>query len=195
MNLDKFSNIDLSSAISRIINLNTKLGIFWKNAHGWAPLEVAELLSVARFDRILSLSHRLNDSLRTVPDEELEAHLINTWVNLGSLIESSLMLFFTVYSNDYHNHNARKDHKGKVIDVTHLRFDQLKSLMFEIDLINQDCHDWIQEVQQFRNTIHIFKDKKIGTKEDFEKSLRRYLALLEHINNSLPYPDDLIGRF
>ncbi len=190
MDLDKFSSLDLNDAISKIISLNSGLGDFWKKSHGWAPIEVALLLSEARFDRILSFSHRLKDSLRVAPQEEQEAHLINSWVNLGSLIESSLTLFFTVYRNDYLANNARKDSKGAVTDVTRLTFDQLKSLMLEIDFIGQECHDWIQEVQQFRNVIHIFRDKKIGTKAEFEKSIYRYLALIDHINQRLPYPDN-----
>ena len=49
----------------------------------------------------------------------------------------------------------------------------------------------IQTIQQRRNAIHAFKDRDIGTKEEFTNNIRIYLNILRYINYRLPYPDDI----
>lgn len=196
VDLDKYKDADLSEVISQIIKVNKHLSDFWGNgAVGWAPDEVSDLLSKARMDRMISFSYRLNDILRTVDDEEAEAQLITSWATLGALIEGALALFFTVWRNDYVSNGPRKDKKDKAIEPHKLTFDQLKSLMLEHELIDRDSHDWINKLQQYRNVIHFFRDKEIGSKEDLHNSVKHYLALLEFIDDCLPYPDEMYRRY
>lgn len=191
VDLDKFDSFSLIDVISKVIYLNTKLSNFWgKGVDGWSPDEVTELFSETRMERVVSFSHRLEDALRDVSQSEEEAHLISSWVTLGALIESSLALFFTIYRNDYVKNGPRKK-DGKITEPTKLSFHELKSVMLQHGLIDQKSHDWVENVQQFRNVIHIFRDKNIGTRDDLVKSIKRYLALLEFINHSLPYPDEM----
>lgn len=187
---DKFEHLEVCDAIEQIILLNQNISKFWENgARGWAPEEVSELLTKSRMDRVVSFSYRLNDALRTVEPSEEEAHLISSWVTLGSLIESSLAFYFTVFRNDYINNGPRIHNKtGKVIEPTKLSFDQFRSLMMENELMDSEANAWVLDVQQFRNGIHFFWDKKVGTKEELLVSIKWYLAFLNFINENIPYP-------
>jgi hypothetical protein len=190
VNLEKHEHLDLTDAIKRIINLNCRLANFWGDgAFGWAPKEVSDLLSKARMDRMVSFSYRLNDVLRPVEAQESEAQLIASWVTLGSLIEGSLALFFTIWRNDYFKNGPKLDKKGKALEPHKLTFDELKSFMLKNKLIDKKSHDWIEKVQQYRNVIHFFRDKKIGLQEELFSSIKSYLAFLEFINDAVPYPD------
>lgn len=53
---------------------------------------------------------------------------------------------------------------------------------------------WISSVQRNRNAIHAFYDRKLGGREDFLKSLRRYAVFLQEVDSRLPYHEDF-ARF
>ena len=191
VDFEKFDHLNVSEAITNIIKLNKKLANFWEGgAKGWAPEEVSELLTKSRMDRMVSFSFRLHDAVRDVEQSEEEAHLVSSWVTLGALVESSLTLFFTVWRNDYVENGPRQNiKKGKLIEPPRLSFDQLKSLMLEHDLIDKRAHKWISDIQQYRNVIHFFRDKELGSKDTLLKSIKWYLAFLDFIHDNLPYPD------
>lgn len=191
----KIEDLSTDEVVKRIITLNTNLSVFWgEMAEGWADEETSEALSAARLDVMVSFSHRLNDLFRTVPPEEETAHLISSWVTLGSLVESSLALFFTVYRNNYMENpvtSRRKKDFGAPLETHDVSFEDFRCLMSKHELVSQDLIVWIQSIQQYRNAIHFFKDRKIGTREDIEKSLKQYLELLRSLNERMPYPDEI----
>lgn len=181
--------LSLDDVITKIVKLNLWLANFWGDG-GWATEETRDLLSKSRLDRIVAFSYRLKDVMREVPEEEKEAHLINSWIILGSLIESSMALFVSVYRNDYLK-NPRVDRKGETIETDKLALEDLKCIFIKHELINKDYIAWIQKVQAYRNTIHYFKDKAIGDVEELQKSIRLYRELIKILHSNLPYPDEL----
>jgi hypothetical protein len=48
----------------------------------------------------------------------------------------------------------------------------------------------VQRVQQRRNAIHAFKDRDIGSVEEFFDEVRIYLDFLVDVTMGLPYPDE-----
>lgn len=190
VDLYKYQNSDLLEIITKIIKFNLKLSKFWQDgAIGWAPEETSRILIQSRMDRMVSFSHRLNDLLRTVDKKEEEAHLILSWTTLGSLVECITTLFFAIHRDDYLNGMPRKDKKGKSIEPNRLSFDQLKSQLLENELIDKKTYDWITDIQNYRNAIHFFRDKKIGSENDLHNSVKWYFAFLEHLNEFIPYPN------
>lgn len=191
-NRPEVSSLSIDDIIDRLNNLTEGLAEFWSDPSGWACDETAKHLMKSRLDRMVSFSYRLNDILRDVPSEEEEAHLILSWVTIGALTESLMMLFFSVFREDYIENNPRIK-KGKIVEPQRLSFDQLKSLLQENELIDNDQYQWIEKIQQYRNGIHFFRDKKIGFREELLSDLRKLLSFYRFIDDHFPYPDEYYG--
>lgn len=184
------NNMSVDEVIERIIKLNEGLRKFWGRAEGWAPLEAAELLSKSRLDRQVSLSHCLKLWVTSANPEEEDGHLILAWANLVSLIEGSMKLFLSVWYKTYISDIDAIKRKGKLQDPDGLQLEPLRQ--FFIKRIWDETFDaHIQTIQQRRNAIHAFKDRNIGTKEEFSNNIRKYLNILRYINYRLPYPDNI----
>jgi hypothetical protein len=88
--------------LTAIAEISTRAAAFWKSAHGWAPMEAADLLSEARLDWLASFSRTLRvrvDEVTATPDEP--AALIVGWAHLRTLVEGHLKLYLTVFLTDY----------------------------------------------------------------------------------------------
>ena len=181
--------------IHRIIELNRKCADFWNNAHGWAPEEAANLLSSSRLDWQVSLSETLSLWLDP-PDKDLTAgELILAWTNLGALVEGACKLFFSVYYLDFQNDtellkkvSADDRKKGVHKSPDTLVLENYRIYIEQKGLLDKAITDFICLVQQRRNSIHAFKDREIGSSQDFREAVRTYLCFLEAVEVRLPYP-------
>lgn len=182
--------LETESTINDIIRLNTGLAKFWKESSGWAPESVVHLLSKARLDRMISFSHRLKDFLRDTEKVEHEAKSILLLVNLGALTETSMMLFFSIFYEDYLNDNPYINDKGKVVEPESLSFEQLRQTLIRVKVF-EDYHEWVYKIQRLRNSIHSFKHRDIAYEDEFKEHLKKYLGFIREINDTVPYPDDL----
>jgi hypothetical protein len=184
-----------SEIIDRIESLNLKLAGFWKDAHGWAPIEAAGLLNKARLDWQVSLSSSLRNWLRDPPGVLSDGDLILAWTNLGALIEGTLKLFPSVYYNDFQadveNLKAAGafDHKAQSSKSPDgLTLEPLRKYVAARDLIGASGDALVKLVQERRNAIHAFKERPIGDSAEFWGAVRDYLAMLGEVENRLPYP-------
>lgn len=191
--------------ISRIITLTQGLTAFWGSADGWAPREASELLSKSRLDWQSSLARQLRLFLDPDLAEESGA-LILAWAALGSLVEGVMKLFLAVRLDDYHAEEFLDDikaikKKGVLIEPDSLVLEELRvffSGRIWPDWVRQrwraegepDWIEWIRKIQQRRNAIHAFKDKDIGTFEEFHQELKNYLAFMRKLTNTFSYPND-----
>lgn len=196
--------------INRIITLTEGLTRFWESPHGWAPIEAAELLTKSRLDWQASLARQLK--LFLVPENLKESGaLILAWTTLGSLTEGVMKLFLSVW---YENYNAEKlktdikaikDSKGNLIEPDSLVLEKLRVFFAERiypdwarkhwkEIGEVDWIDWILKIQQRRNAIHAFKDRDIGTFDEFHVELSNYLIFMRKLTNTFPYPDDEIYK-
>lgn len=171
--------------IEKIILENEEIASFWSNTGGWAPEEAAELISKSRLDWQVELSKTLKkwDFL----DAE-HGQLILAWANLGALIEGTLKLCLSVYYLDYLRDDEKYERKGSIIDPDALALEKLKQFFKKKELLEEEWILYIDMVQQRRNAIHAFKDRPIGSREDFEKAVIKYLELINIIDSRLPYP-------
>lgn len=192
--------------VERIVKLTEGLTNFWKNSHGWAPIEAAELLTKSRLDWQASLSRQLRLFLN--PDITTESGaLILAWTTLGSLVEGVMKLFLSVWYKDYQAESLKedikaiKDNTGSLIEPDSLVLDKLRVFFAKRiypDWAREawksygetDWIDWILKVQQRRNAIHAFKDRDIGNFEEFYQDLKNYLIFMRKLTNTFPYPDD-----
>lgn len=175
--------------VSKIILGNEQLSKFWLNSHGWAPVEAADLMSKSRLDWQVLLSETL---VQWAENEINEGQLILAWANLGALIEGTLKLFLSVYYDDYQKDEERyKKKNGNTIDPDALALEKLKQFFKKKELLSSEQLSFIELVQQRRNAIHAFKDRPLGSKDEFLDCLSKYLDLMRDVSSRLPYPDDM----
>ncbi len=178
--------------VEKIISGNMQLAEFWSNSHGWAPSSAAELMSKSRLDWQVSLSRSL-EKWSSIKESE-SGELILAWANLGVLVEGSMKLFLSVYLDDYSNDEDKYlDYKtNDQIDPDILAFEKLKQFFRRKELVDEKWFSFLDRVQQRRNAIHAFKDRPIGTAEEFYGDVENYLGFLRDINSGLPYPDEIM---
>jgi hypothetical protein len=189
------TDMPIDEVVNRIITLNDGLRHFWsKMDAGWAPIEAAQLLSRSRLDWQVSLSKCLKKWLVEFSVDENDGRLIMAWTNLGSLVEGTMKLFLSVYYVDYQKDVlALKKRNGNLIDPDTLDLEKMR-LFFRDRFWNNENNNWdswILHIQQRRNAVHAFKNRDIGTIEEFYDDVRKYLEFLRYINDKLPYPGEV----
>jgi hypothetical protein len=190
--LGPYTDLQKEAIINQIISLNKGISDFWKNPAGWAPIEAAQLLSKSRLEWQVSLSKSLKLWQGRLDPDAKEGYLILAWVNLGALVEGTLKLFLSVYYEDYKKdiHIIKK--KSNVVDPDTFELEKLRLFFRDGIWLSGQMHwdDWIPTIQQRRNAIHAFKNRQIGTFDEFFGELEQYLTFLQEIKSQLPYPDE-----
>jgi len=182
-------HLPVEKVVEEICALQDELRQFWSDAEGWAPIEAAELLSKSRLDWQVSLSHCLKTWLEKREGEGEAGGLILAWVNLGSLVEGTLMLFLSVHYRDYKA--SLQGIKEQLGDPDSLVLDKLRKFVRDnvwMDAEGRKWDAWIANVQQRRNSIHAFRDRQVGSHDEFLKAVRMYLRFLRFVDGHLPYP-------
>lgn len=184
--LDQSSN----SVISDIVMINDDIRAFWSNAHGWAPTEAAELSAKSRLDWQVSLSHCLSGWLESLENEGYDGCLILAWVNLGCLVEGTLKFFLSVYIADYSKSPRTRGKRKELCDIDNLQLEEMKQYFAEHIWADTQKHwtGWIGKVQQRRNAVHAYRDRDIGTFDEFFAELATYLDFLIEIEGQTPRP-------
>jgi hypothetical protein len=163
---------------------------FWKDAHGWAPIEAAQLLNKSMLEWQTSLAACLPRWTEQLTDGEL----ILGWANIGAIVEGQLKLFLSIYYADYSktiDSAIKFNKKGKKIDPDGLSMEPLRQF-FQKNIWpeSNEWNDWISHVQLRRNAIHAFQAKQLGDSQELHQSLQILLNFIRMINSRLPYPDE-----
>lgn len=192
MNFHKedINNLDIDEVVKRIVRLNTALRDFWSSAYGWAPIEAAELLSKSRLDWQVSLSNKLNMWISSpVADDDYGSKILY-WVNLGSLVEGTLKLFLSIHYKDYLSDIDKIRRYNHIVELDIMELEMLRNFFIKKELLTKDWDEWILNIQQKRNAIHAYKDRDLGSYDEFLFCVRKYLELLRILNERLPYPNE-----
>jgi hypothetical protein len=179
------------SVISDIVDMNEQIRSFWSNAHGWAPHSAAELLAKSRLDRQVALSRCLNLWIDLPSQDDLEGRLILGWVNLGILVEGTMKLFLSVHERDYSKEPVTRGRKQRSCDIDELKSEELKQFYAKniwTDSRKMKWDAWLGKIQQRRNAVHAYKDRDIGTFDEFLCEVETYLDFLRELERRLPYP-------
>ena len=176
--------------VAAIADYNQRLTDFWGSAHGWAPMEAASLLSMARLDWQVELSRTLSLWLEPRDAATQNAVLILAWVNLGALVEGTMKWFLSVFCNDYqHDVDAIRDKLGGVRTPDALMLDPLRQFFQRRVWVDGDrWNAWVLHVQQRRNAIHSFRDRELGSQEEFIEDIATYFDFLCELDGRVPYP-------
>jgi len=181
---------EISEVVEKVIARNQKIHDCWCDVFGWAPTESADLLAKSRLDRQVSLSHCLRIWLDKPAEDYMEGCLVLAWVNLGSLVEGTMKFFLSVFVMDYLKDPVQ--HHGKDVTPDELQLEHLRRFFKQNIWMKQDKNrwdQWVLHIQQRRNAIHTYKDREIGTFEEFWEDLRQYFEFLDELEGRVPYPD------
>ena len=178
-----------------VLKIQTKnTSLIWKNIYGIATDATAQKLDVAMLDWMSSLT----DALQIWIDKILlmtEGELILARTNLGALVESWLKLFYCVYYEDYLK-SPQKNKKG-IVEPENMSFDALKN--FSVGILWNDRQDkeyiWVDKVQHYRNAIHSFKWREIGTAVEFADDISVFCDFVDNILNHFPPIEDYIETY
>ena len=182
---------DISEVVGKIITRNQKIHDSWCDVFGWAPVEAARLLAKSRLDRQVSLSRCLTIWLDKPAEDYVEGCLVLAWVNLGSLVEGTMKFFLSVFLDDYLSDPVQ--YRNKDVSPDELQLESLRQFFLKQDIWMEDkslWDQWVQHIQQRRNAIHTYKDREIGTFDEFWEDLRQYLEFLNELEGRVPYPEE-----
>jgi len=196
-------DLPLTDVIAEIVRINAEIELNWKNSWEWAPDQTARLLDESRLDWLVSMSHTLGLWIvDEVPSNQFDGRLILAWANLGSLVEGTMKFFLSVYASNYSDTVNRNradsifkklwdNHKGQPKEVDGLMLDVLREFFRNEIWIgpNKSKWDaWVAHIRDRRNTIHAYRDRDLGTFEEFFEDVRTYLEFLAGMAGRLPPP-------
>ena len=177
-----------------IKNITTNATLLWKVARGFAPDDVADILDDAKLDWMLELTNTLE--LWIDKGESMsEGELLLARVNMGALVESWLKLFYCVYNEDYAKSPIREHGRpqeayeasfAKLIEYTDGTFFEDK---------NDPLYAWIDKIRKYRNSIHAFMGKNIGTAKEFLSDIDEFKEFVEKIHLKLPPIEDYVDDY
>jgi hypothetical protein len=183
----------LDRYLEDIAEMSERAASFWSAAHGWAPKDVALLLSKADLHLLASLSRTLRmrvHELYDQPDEE--GVLIIAWVHLRSLVEGHLKLFFTVFMNDYEADPIISKKTKKPVPFGDLLPNQILKYSREHRIL-EGHYNLIQTAAARGNMIHAFathnfENRGLGTADEYFAAIEDYRDFLGDVLNYLPTP-------
>lgn len=178
------------SVIADIVKVNREIREFWSNSHGWAPTDAAELLAKSRLDWQVSLSCCLRLWLEHPSGEDRDGRLILAWVNLGSLVEGTLKFFLSVYVGNYSQAPRTRGRQQRPCEIDDLKLEEMKQFFNEHVWTDSQKHwnDWLGKIQCRRNVVHAYRDRDIGTFDDFFGEMATYLDFLMELAGQVPKP-------
>lgn len=178
--------------ILRIQTSNT--AIMWKESRGIAPDSVADKMD----DAMLSWMSELTDTLKIWIDKGIsmtDGELILARTNMGALVESWLKFFYCVFYEDYIKNP--KTVKGKMVEPNNMKFEDLKNFSNGIlwDDNKSAMYIWVDKIQHYRNAVHAFNYRDIGTPVEFMSDMDEFYKYVDHILNHIPSLENFVPYY
>lgn len=178
--------------ILRIQTSNT--AIMWKESRGISPDSVADKMD----DAMLSWMSELTDTLKIWIDKGIsmtDGELILARTNMGALVESWLKFFYCVFYEDYIKNP--KTVKGKMVEPNNMKFEDLKNFSNGIlwDDNKSAMYIWVDKIQHYRNAVHAFNYRDIGTPVEFMSDMDEFYKYVDHILNHIPSLEDFVPYY
>lgn len=192
------NEVRTKEAVNQIVQWITQIEADWKDAYGWAPTAGADLLNRSRLDRVVSLARCLSIWLEPAAPEEMEGRLVLAWANLGALLEGMMKTFLSIYHHDYSIKPVTRGQKtGKPLEPDELQLESLRQFFAVNVWTPRQKKRWgafVEMIQLRRNAIHAFKNRDIGTFNDFQKAVVKFRIFIYDTLNSLPEPPPRNGE-
>ena len=174
------------------LKIHTKnISLIWKQARGIAPDSTADKMDEAMLHWMAELTDTLSIWIEKGSDMT-DGELILARTNMGALAESWLKFFYCVYYDDYIKNP--KVVRNKVVEPNKITFSGL--IEFSVGILCDDKQDsfylWTNKIREYRNAIHAFNYKDIGTPIDFIGDMDELYEFVKQISDRLPPLEDCI---
>lgn len=183
---------DLSEAVNAIQRFTETLENNYTNLEGWAPDSSVEWLTENRLIKMNSLAKNLNFTLNIelINSNLIEGRLILAWSHLGSLAEMSLQVMLGIFYEDFEEESYRPTYRGRELDLDEINFFKLLKFLETTNFWNDNEKDywinWLHNLRKYRNTIHAFEDKDLGTWDKVQEYTMILGTLLQNFHHRLP---------
>ena len=177
-----------ANELCRRIALHTQRTMeFWGRSEGWSPVDAALLLGKSMLHWQTSLALSLSRWVNATSDGDL----ILAWTNIGALVEGHLQLLLCVYYDDYADEADGIRRHRKRIGPDEGQLEELRQFFVKhIWNVGTNWSPYVELVQRRRNAVHAFKERDIGTFQEWTDVLRLHLSFVRDIEDRLPYPDE-----
>ncbi|MGG3497413.1 hypothetical protein ABES08_16930 [Peribacillus simplex] len=159
-----------------------------------------------RLEKLKSLAYALkvnykfkeNQNLFSDGNSELEEKglLLQSWISLGAILESTMLLFLSIYNHSYDN-NPMLDRKNKKINIEDLKLVKLIEYFFDthkgIFKGGTIDENEVHIIRLERNLVHLFNNKEVKSWTDFNYCLKIIIELLFELISRLPDVEDENG--
>lgn len=186
------------------------------------------LISDESIMRYCSLCEHFFSLIKSYSDTKNNSILLNCWILLGSLAETTMQMFIAFYARDYRsakwmqwasfnqadlmkeidtvlnnltntdiiNNDQRKSLREAIKDeikkhtkehpIEKVMLDELIQFYNDQKIFDDDEIKQIRKIQEYRNGIHSFQKRKIGTWDELIEGAKFLCYLQEWIMNRLP---------
>lgn len=186
-------NIDnLSEAISAVQRFTAVLENDYTDLEGWAPDSAVEWLTEKRLSRMNSLAKNLSYTLNSelADSDLLKGRLILAWSHLGSLAEMSLQVMLGLFYENFEEESYRPTYRGRELELDEINFFKLLKFLETTNFWDDDEKDywinWLHNLRKYRNSIHAFVDKDLGTWEMVQEYTLILGTMLKNFHHRLP---------
>ena len=177
----------------RLLRQTKNTCLLWKYARGFASDKSADLIEEANLNWISDLTLALEIWIDKGEDMT-DGELILARANLGSVVESWIRLFLSIYIEDYDN-NRFKNPKGNNVRLKDMSFCELQIYFCETVLGDNKYDEWLERVRLKRNAIHSFKNKDIGTSREFICDVYKLCDFVDEIVTRLPPIEEYVKQY
>lgn len=181
----------IENEYDRLKAKTNKTVLLWGNSRGIAPDSVADKMDEA----MLKWLSELTDALQIWIDKGFgltDGELILARANMGAIVESWLKFFYCVYYEEYQL-DPVKYGRNRMIQPNECTFNQLeeysKGKLWEED---DELSHWINKIRNYRNAIHSFNYREIGTAEDFVNDISKLNSFIDKVEKQLPPLEDFL---
>lgn len=152
------------------------LELYGKHAHDWAPREVAEIIENAQLGWMANLTDALEIWRAKIHEEMSDGERILAYVNLGMLLECWMKLFLCVWLRDYEKQAADE---RMPYDLTFYELENFfKENVWEGRPERENWSNWIDKIRRYRNAVHPFMRRDIGTTDELRDDLNKFDQLI-----------------
>ena len=152
------------------------LELYGEHARDWAPREVAEITENAQLGWMANLTDALEIWRAKIHEEMSDGERILAYVNLGMLLECWLTLYLCVWLRDY----KKQAKDGRM--PYELTFNEMETFfeekVWEEWPEGKKWSPWIDKIRRYRNAVHPFMRRDIGTTDELRDDLNKFDQLI-----------------
>ncbi len=190
------------NAPTDLLEMLRHIADFWnEGAPGWAPEKATESLQRTDFLRMVQLAEEIPTWF--ADDSPSKGQQLLAWVTLGTLAESILRWFLSIYERDYRRAplfcvSSEIPPEGvffhRLIDYfdEYIWAEEDRSAKCTAGHAKSEMTGLLHTIREQRNAIHCGKTR-LASWEKWRACVEKFLVLVCELEGRVPYPDDHVA--